>query len=477
MEWNKKYTSIAVYTVITAFVIFMVFAAMWNFDAVASFFGALNSILAPFYIGLGIAYVANPIMKFAQKRIFVFKTTSSRKFALKRGLSIAFAMVALLLILTILVLLIIPQVILSLSDLVSKLSGYISKTVAWLDDFLPDYLFDSSELTIENFVTSVLGYFSTSTIGTELSDLSERLSIISDNLDVIISNSFTIIKEYLPVLFGAFTSFANGIFNIVLGVFFAIYTLMSKEKLIAQIKKLIRSFTGERMYNSTLELGNFANSTFGAYLIGKAIDSIVVGVLMFIVCAIFKIPYAILVSSMVAVTNVIPIIGPFIGAIPGVLIIFIVDPSKVLLFIVINVIIQQIDGNIIVPKILGETTGLSSLWVLFSITVMGGLWGLVGMFISVPIFAVLYMIIKLLVEKRLAHKSLPVDTYEYYSDREIRNFPDHEDNVHSFAARIKKTGEHIKKRALGGKIKGKFKKTPQNEGKQNGEKNNADESK
>ncbi len=439
IDWNRKYTTIAVYVFFTALAIMLLCTVFMNFDGVSAFFTTLNGILMPVYIGFGVAYIANPIMKMAEKHIFRFKVNSSRRFNLKRGLSITLALIVLLIILTILFLLIIPQVILSVTDLVSKLSGYIEKTVNWLDEFLPDSIFDRTNLTVENFFNSLVSYFTNSEIGEELSDISKQLDLLSDNLDTLISNSFTIIKDYVPVVFDAFAGVANGVLNVVLGVFFAIYTLSSKEKLVAQVKKVIRAFTGDHTYNSILEFGNFTNKTFGSYLIGKVLDSFVVGIVMFIVCALFKIPYAPLLSVLIAITNIIPIIGPFIGAVPGILIIFIVDPSKVLPFIIINILIQQVDGNIIVPKILGETTGLSSLWVLFSITVLGGLWGLTGMFISVPIFAILYMLFKLYVEKRLHEKELPVDTFEYYTDREIREFPDHDDNKQSFAAKMRDT--------------------------------------
>ncbi len=468
IDWNRKYTTIAIYAVVTAFAIMLLFTLFVNFDGVSSFFSALNGIMMPFYIGLAVAYIANPIMKMAEKHIFRFKVTSNRRFNLKRGLSITLALIVLLIILTILVLLIIPQVILSLTDLASKMSGYIDSTVAWLDEFLPDTIFDSANLTLENFFNSLVNYFTNSSIGAELSDISAQLDLISDNLDTLIANSFTIIKDYVPVVFDAFAGMANGVFNVILGIFFAIYTLSSKEKLIAQVKKVIRAFSTEQLYNSILEFGNFTNKTFGSYLIGKILDSFVVGIIMFIACAIARIPYAPLVSVLVAITNIIPIIGPFIGAIPGVLIIFIVDPSKVLIFIIINILLQQIDGNIIVPKILGETTGLSSLWVLFSITVMGGLWGLTGMFISVPIFAVLYMLFKLYIEKRLRQKELPTETFEYYTDRENRAFQNHDDYNHSFAAHIKASADSLAKQSPIGKFSEKLKKKKQ-------DKNNKDQ--
>ncbi len=455
LDWNRKYTTIAVYTVVTALILMLLCVMMVNFDGVAAFFSKFNSIMMPFYVGLAIAYIANPLVKVAEKHIFRFKVTSKRRFNTKRFLSIAFAFIVLFVAVTIIFLIIIPQVILSISDLESKMSEYISKTVAWLDDFLPDSIFNPAELTIENFFNTILGYFTNSEFGEELSTLTSQLDLISDNLDTLIENSFTILKDYVPVVFSAFAGVANGVLNLVLGIFFAIYTLTTKETLLAQVKKIIRSFTNDTHYNSIIEFGNFTNKTFGSYLIGKVLDSIIVGIVVFIALAIFRIPYAPLLSVLIAITNIIPVIGPFIGAIPGVIIIFMVDPSKVIVFIILNIIIQQIDGNIIVPKILGETTGLSSLWVLFSITVMGGLWGLFGMFVSVPIFAILYMLFKLFVEKRLRAKELPADTGDYYDTEHAHLFDDDDEPKHSFAEAVKFAADKITNNSLIEKIKKK----------------------
>lgn len=458
IDWNRKYTTLAVYAILTALAIILLCVMVLNFDGVKAIVATVNSIMMPFYIGLAVAYIANPIMKMSEKHIFRFKVTTERRLNLKRGLSIALSFIILAIILTILFLLIIPQVLLSLTDLASKMSGYIDKTLTWLDAFLPDSIFDSANLSIETFFDTILKYFTDSTLGEELSGISERLDLLTNNLDTLLSNSVMILKDYLPIVFGAFAGVANGVLNIVLGFFFAIYILSSKEKLVAQVKKMFRALTSEHQYNSIIEFGNFTNKTFGAYLLGKVLDSLVVGIVIFIAFAIFKIPYAPLLSVIIAITNIIPVIGPFIGAIPGILIIFIVDPSKVLWFIIINVIVQQIDGNIIVPKILGETTGLSSLWVLFSITVMGGLWGLFGMFISVPIFAIIYMLIKLYIERRLREKELPTATSDYYCEYEKREFIEHDDNKHSFAARIRSTTNQVAKQTLGGKLKNKLNK-------------------
>ncbi len=458
INWNQKYTTIAAYVLITFFVILLLCAAFTHTDSVQAFFSSFNTIMSPVYLGFFLAYIANPIMKMCEKRIFRFKTETRKRKNLKRGLSIALSLIVLLILFTILFLLVIPQVYLSITDLGSKLSGYIRTTITWLDSFLPDSIFNAADLTIENITNKLYSYFAGSEIGEELSDLSDQLALLSENLDVLISNSFNILKDYVPMVIGAVTGAANGVLNTILGIFFAIYMLSSKEMLIAQAKKLLRAFTAEKTYNFVLELADFSNKTFGGYLVGKVIDSIIVGFVVFIACAIFKIPYAVLVSTLIGITNIIPVIGPFIGAVPGVLIIFIVDPSKVIWFLIINVIVQQIDGNIIVPKVLGETTGLSSLWVLFSITVMGGLWGLFGMFISVPIFAILYMLLKVLVEKRLHAHGLATETTDYYADSETRSFTEHDENRYSFAARIKQEREEMSTVSFGDKIKDLFKK-------------------
>ncbi len=452
IEWNRKYTTVSVYAILTALTIMLIGTAFLNFDAVRKFLSTLNGILAPVYIGFAIAYLANPIMKLSEKYIFKFPITSERRFRTKRSLSIAVAIVVLLLCVTVLFLMIIPQVVMSLSDLTEKLTYYIDSTITWLDDFLPDSIFNRNNLTMKNLLNTVNNFLKSNDISTLLSHVG------SEGTTTIIEGSISAIKDYAPIILSYITGLANGLLNIVLGFFFAIYMLSSKEKLRAQSKKLIRALTEERTYHAIIELGHFSNKTFGGYLIGKVLDSLAVGIVMFIACSIFNVPYAILLSTLVAITNIIPVIGPFIGAIPGSLIIFIVDPSKVLVFIIINFIIQQIDGNIIVPKLLGETTGLDSLWVLFSITVMGGLWGIFGMFICVPIFAILYMIFKLIIEKKLSLKSLPMETNDYYAENEMMNFTDHEDNRFSFAARVKKTGEIIHANSLGTRIKNLFNK-------------------
>ena len=181
--------------------------------------------------------------------------------------------------------------------------------------------------------------------------------------------------------------------NIVIGLVFSGYILCSKELVFAQINKLLHVLFKEEKIEKLKSGVSYADKTFGKYLMGTFLDAIIVGILTAIAMLIFKIPYVPLVSVLVACTNIIPIFGPFIGGIPSFLIIFIADPLKALWFLVIILVIQQIDGNVIAPRVLGSSTGLPALYVLIAITVMGGLFGLGGMIIAVPVFAILARII------------------------------------------------------------------------------------
>lgn len=443
IDWNRKYTTIAVYAVLSAAAVLLILFAFLNFEVFAGWIGQLNRILSPVYFGIILAYLMNPILKMCEKHIFRFKITSRRKKTLKRVLSMILSYIIIIILLTVFILLIIPQLYLSFLDLASKMNGYIETTLNWINDFLTNSPLIGNEINNLDDVFNKLF---------EVFDL--NMTTIAAKLQEIITSSSAVISDYIPKVFGYFSGIANGFLNTILGIIFSIYFLASKEKLVAQCKKLLRSLSSQKAYNSILELANFADKTFGGFITGKLLDSLIIGILCFIVCAFCKMPYALLVSTFVGITNIIPVVGPFIGAIPGTFIIFIVDPRKAFWFIVINIILQQIDGNIIGPKILGQTTGLSALWVLFSITVMGGLWGLPGMLLAVPVFAILYSLLKLAVEKRLVKRELPSETIDYYAGVEERELYD--DETHSFAANLNRLTADITEKHFGKRLS-KFK--------------------
>jgi predicted PurR-regulated permease PerM len=201
--------------------------------------------------------------------------------------------------------------------------------------------------------------------------------------------------------------------NVLIGIIVMIYLLNIKDTLCAQAKKIIYGLFSVRMANEIIEKVRFVHHVFGGFIIGKLVDSLIIGILTFVWLSIIKMPYTLLISVIIGVTNVIPFFGPFIGAIPSAFLLLLVSPRKCFWFLISILVIQQIDGNIIGPRILGNTTGVSSFWVLFSILFFGGLFGLLGMVIAVPTFAVIYRLISEFIEKRLIAKKLSTDTKDY----------------------------------------------------------------
>jgi predicted PurR-regulated permease PerM len=207
--------------------------------------------------------------------------------------------------------------------------------------------------------------------------------------------------------------------NIFVGIIISIYLLAGKEKFIGQTKKLIYTLFDARRGNVIIATARKSNDIFGGFIGGKIVDSLIIGLLCYIGTTILNMPYAVLVSVVVGITNVIPFFGPYIGAIPSFVIIALANPIKGVYFLIFIIILQQLDGNVIGPKILGDSTGLSPFWVVFAILVAGGIFGFVGMLLGVPTFAVIYYIIQELISARLAKKKLPQDTDSYIKAQEL----------------------------------------------------------
>ena len=205
----------------------------------------------------------------------------------------------------------------------------------------------------------------------------------------------------------------NEVMNVLIGIIVSVYVLFSKEKFNAQAKKAVYALMTPPHANLTLHIVTKSNQIFGGFMIGKVIDSMIIGVLCYIGTAILKMPYALLVSVIVGVTNVIPFFGPYIGAIPCIILIGLADPLKGLYFAIFILLLQQLDGNVIGPKILGDSTGLSAFWVIFSILLGGGIFGFIGMVMGVPTFAVIYYIVEMLINYKLEKRNLPTRTQCY----------------------------------------------------------------
>lgn len=403
---NEKYASIALYIFLTVCACAIVILAMVNLSTVMTFLKKSAIIFSPFTYGFIIAYLCNPIMLFYEKHLFAFKKAKRDMKKATRALSLTLAMLTAFALIAVMLYAVIPQIIESYEELGNQLNTYIRNIQTLADNLVKDY---SAKL-----------------VGTQYYTLTELLGAydISFSFERILTYSYSALTVGADYLINYGGRIVGGVKNLLIGIIIAVYFLISKETLIAQIKKILNAILSRKNYLNCIRLGRFTHKTFGGFLIGKIVDSIIIGVLTFVVLLIFKIPYAPLVSVIVGVTNVIPFFGPFIGAIPSAFIIFIASPIKALWFIVIILVIQQLDGNVIGPKILGDSIGSSALWVIIAITVCGGYFGFAGMLLGVPATAVVYVLFKQHIEKRLLHKNHPIHTEFYKTDPPFENIVD-----------------------------------------------------
>lgn len=380
---NKKKLPVAL---TVYFSLILIVITIGQYDKLSSVANSILSVLSPLIIGFTLAYLLNPILNLYEKKVFKF---IKNKRAL-RILCVLCTYLSLVLLLSCLIMLVVPQITKSITDLTQQFETYMQNTLDLIDSILVKL--KARHIIPQNINSESVIQFVSDQFSTGNSWLKTVMSFLADNL-----HTFMIIPK-----------------NLLVGLFISIYALLSKERVAAQLKKagkaILKDETFDRIYHRMI----FTHSTFGGYFTGVLLDAIFVGVLTFIVLIIFGVPYASLVAVLVAVTNVIPVFGPFIGAIPSALIIFISEPQKVIIFIIAILIIQQIDGNIIAPKILGNSTGMSSLAVIIAITVMGSSFGFIGMLIGVPVFAVIIALIKELTDERLTRMGLSPDTADYY---------------------------------------------------------------
>lgn len=384
LNWNSKYTTIAVYSFLVAISVILFYLAI---SQVSIFTDKLNSIiviLQPFIIGFSIAYIINFLLDFYEEKVFKSKYMNKLKFKSTKGLSILLSYITAFLIISMVVRFLLPQVIDSIVGLVNDIPMYITNTTEFFNDIVKD-------LHIED----------------------QYSKILIDNYNNAINNVIKFVTNLIPALGGMVAKVASSIWNVILGIIISVYLLIDKEKLCALSKKITFALLNERYANNLISLAHKSNYTFGRFLVGKIIDSLIIGVLTFIILTIFKMPYTVLVSVIVGITNIIPFFGPFIGAIPSFIIILFVSPIQALWFLLIILFIQQLDGNLIGPKILGDTIGISAFWILFSILVASKLLGIIGMIIGVPLFAIFYSVVKIFIEGRLEKKGLKKETKDY----------------------------------------------------------------
>lgn len=382
----KKYASMGLtaFLVIAASILF--FLLLYKIDTVIKGIKTVLKILEPIVFGFVIAYILYPVVKFFEKyldkllkKIIKKKERADR---IKKGLSIFLALIFGMMVVVLLGVLVLPELYLNIRNMIVALPGQIADTSAYITRYMKQ----------EGMDTEIVR------------DLTNRVLTF-------INNWFqTDFLKNMNVVFGYLTSgvisFFSTTLNIVVGIVVAIYVLNGRNTFKRQAKQVIYAAFSKRHAMILIDTLKESNRIFGGFIAGKLIDSLIIGILCFIALYFMKMPYTVLVSVIVGVTNVIPFFGPYLGAIPSAILITLSSPVKGLIFIIFIIILQQIDGNIIGPKILGESTGLSAFWVVFAILLFGGLFGIAGMLIGVPVFAVIYRIFSSIVDYFLRKKGL-----------------------------------------------------------------------
>lgn len=316
--------------------------------------GVFIGIVSPFAGGIVIAYVLDPMVKFFYTKLFKEKKKT-------RGFAILLAYLVAILLLVLLAWLVIPQIVDSIAMLFTNFPSYIQ--------------------SIQDMLGMVQERF-----GVDLSSATKML----DDSEAMVKEIYSMASAAMPQIVASIGSVASNFVATFTSIAASIYMLADKEHLLHQLRTLAHAFLPEKAAENTLRICHYANVNFTGFFVGKIIDSAIIGVITFVAMAILRLDFALLISVFIGITNIIPVFGPFIGAIPSIFILLLVDPIQAVIFGVLILVIQQVDGNFIGPKILGSSIGISALWILFSIVVGGDLFGLVGMVVSVPLFATFY---------------------------------------------------------------------------------------
>ena len=376
------------------------FFLIYRFDGFGDAISTLTGILMPFIYGAVIAYLLKPVCNTIEA--FLRRFIPEKMKGLINALSVTFTILFGLLLVYALFMMIVPQLITSVTTLYYTAQRNFAKFVQWANH-------------VEFFEQN-----------TQIMDLlNSAYDTVSTSIDTLVKTK--LLPSMQNILSGAALGVLNVVVvlkNLIIGIIVAVYMLASRKRFVQQGKMVLYSVVKPRWASLITEEVKYADRMFGGFINGKILDSAIIGLLCYIGCLIFKFPSALLVSVIIGVTNVIPFFGPFIGAIPATLLILIQNPIKALWFVLFVLVLQQVDGNIIGPKILGNTTGLSSFWVLFAILLFGGLWGFAGMIVGVPLFAVIYDVIKKLVIHGL-RRNEELDMLNTYHD----NFGDPEDDA------------------------------------------------
>ena len=369
------------------------FFMLYRFEEISAFMGEIVKSAEPIIIGLVLAYLLMPTKKSIEKVVYRFlrkkkvKKEKAKEFA--KVIAITGSVIFLFIIIGILIAILVPALLTSIFGLIDTMPNYISSFVKWIE-----------EMGLADNSVAVL-------IGDAITSLTSELQAWAKN------EILPLIQEYIGQITSGVLAVVKTMMNFIIGIIVVVYVMSIQETLTGQCKKIIYAIFPAKKGNIIIDTVRKSNEIFGGFITGKIIDSAIIGVIAYIGCMIMQTPSGLLVAFIVGITNVIPFFGPFIGAVPSILLVLIQSPIHALYLAIFILVLQQVDGNIIGPKILGDSTGLSSFWVLTSILIAGGLFGFFGMLLGVPVFAVIYYIVQQIVKYRMEKKNLSTDTEEY----------------------------------------------------------------
>ena len=357
------------------------------FGYVKAFLGTLSPVL----YGLGIAYLLHPIEDRIRKLLEpqLKKVLPDKKATgMAKALGILASLVFAVLVIWALIAMVLPQLLESITTIIGNFPSYYNTLSKWVQEFINGSI---AEDVTQEIMDQVYDYLTSFLTGTVLPKVQTILASLTTGV----------------------VNLAKSMLNLIIGVIISVYLLSGKDRFLAQSKKLCYAVLGQKKGGYVCNVCTFANRVFGGFIGGKIIDSLIIGVLCFIGLRILDMPYTMLISIIVGVTNIIPFFGPYLGAIPSALLLLVIDPMKCLYFVIFIIILQQLDGNVIGPQILGDATGLDSIWVVVSLLIFGNLFGVLGMVIAVPLFAVIYKIVTELVNFLLKKRELSTATQDY----------------------------------------------------------------
>lgn len=384
VEWNVKYLTVAVYSfIVIAFsiVFYLITSQLTIFREQMYIF---YQTMLPIVIGASMAYLFNFILEIVENKIITPATKGKMKLKLKRVIGMILTYAIIFALLYIFALIVFPQLIASVVKFVNEVTDN----------------FEEISLMVNNLIARV-------------NLRPDLMEYVMEWWDGFLLQVYEFLKGLVPIIGSLAKTVFSSVWNIVLGIVVSAYLLFEKERFKALSKKITYAIFSKIRADRTVELTKRADNIFGRFLSGKILDSLIIGILTYLVLLGFKMPFPILVSFIIGITNIIPFFGPFIGMVPSFFIILIVSRLKAFWFLIIIFVIQQIDGNIIGPKILGDSLGISAFWILFSLLIAGKLLGLIGLIIGVPLFVFVYSIVKDNVEEKLAKRGLPIETNEY----------------------------------------------------------------